>query len=288
MIQNDTLQSFIFENRPARGEWVHLRASYQKIIEQHRYPAPISQLLGEALVCATLVSGMIKIPGRFTLQFQGTGLLRLLTASCTHEHHIRGLAQYDESVDESSRDLFQLGKLTITFQPETGSPNQGIVAITGGDIAAAVEQYFQQSEQLPTRLFVAVNESGASGLLLQTLPGKEDALNDWEHLTILAQMMEAEELLTLPNDVLLHRLYHEEDIRLFAQDSVSFRCTCTRARSENAIRLMDKNDINELLQEKPTIDVCCEFCNAHYDFDQVDIAQLLKTDVTPPLPKESH
>jgi molecular chaperone Hsp33 len=288
MTPKDTLQGFIFEDRPIRGEWVHLRASLQTIIKQHAYPANISRLLGEALACATLVSGIIKTTGRMTLQFQSDGPLRLLTASCTHNHHIRGLAQFDETIDVNNTDLIKHGQLIITFQPEDGSPYQGIVEIHNGNIAQAVEQYFLQSEQLPTRLFIAVNEMGASGLLIQMLPGNEHATEDWSYATHLAQVMEADELLNLANEKLLHRLYHEDDIRLFDQDLVIFKCTCTQNRCENAIRMMDKEDIYELLQEKPYIDVCCEFCNKTYQFDRVDVQQLIKTDVKLPSSKKSH
>src|SRR5690606_8602765 len=121
---------------------------------------------------------------------------------------------------------------------------------------------------LPTRIFLAINETGVSGLLLQMLPGNEGATEDWAYATHLAQVMESKELLTLPNEKLLYLLYHEDDIRLFAQDPVMFKCTCTQTRFENAIRMMGKKDVHELLEEKSYIDVCCEFCNAHYLFDK--------------------
>lgn len=289
MSETDTLQSVIFENRPIRGELIHLSASFQAITKGRDYPANINRLLGEALASSVLISGIIKNPGRLTLQFQGQGNLRLLTASCTHEYHIRGLAQYDTMVDDKVlASALEKGQFAITFQPEKGKPYQGIVAIEDGSIALAAQTYFEQSEQLPSRFFLAVNDTQAAGLLLQTLPGNVDTENNWEHVTTLAQTITSEELLNLQNKTLLHRLFHEDDIRLFEKEPVSFRCTCSQTRSENALRLMDPAEIENLLQEKQVIDVCCEFCNTHYTFDHVDTERLLKTNINPPPGDQSH
>ena len=274
MSKNDTLQRFIFENKPIRGVLIHLSASFSAITSLHAYPESINNLLGEALASAAILCSGLKTEGRLTVQFQGTGAVKLLTASCTHENHLRGLAEYDDTADDMDlTQALKAGKLAITFTPDKGKPYQGIVDIEHGAIPRAIETYLTQSEQLQSRLFLHTTATNVSGLFLQVLPGPKTE-NDIEHIMILAETLTEYELATFDNATLLHRLFHEENIRLFDEESLSFRCTCSRERSENAIRLMGKSEINAILRENHVVDVCCEFCNAHYVFKRLDVENI--------------
>ncbi len=281
MNDKDILQRFLFDNAPVRGELVHLNESYQQILEQHTYPTLIRQLLGEALAVVCLLSALIKGKGRLTLQFRGTGKLKLLLAQCDHLFNIRGIVQHEGELSESELlEAQQQGMLAIMINPEipNASNYQGIVAWQGASLTQAIEGYFMQSEQLPTRLWLAVNETSAAGLLLQILPKEKTELleNDWAHLTLLTETIKPAELLELDNTTLLHRLYSQEEVRLFEGAPVAFRCTCSVKRCENAILVLGQEEAEQELKGKQTISVTCEFCNKEYSFDRVDVAAIFK------------
>lgn len=286
MNDKDILQRFIFENASVRGEIVRLEESFKTIMQQHQYPPIIQRILGEMLVVASLLSASIKFKGRVTVQFQGKGSLKLLLAQSTHELHIRGLAQWQGELDQAElMKQLKAGVLAVMMDPEasSGQRYQGIVSWRGDSLAQSIEGYFSQSEQVPTRLWLAVDDKRAAGFLLQVMPRESartgkvvEGQHDWEHVCHLASTITANELLHLDNPTLLHRLYVEDDIRLFNPASVAFRCTCSLARSENALRLLSPEEVAEELAEKQKIVVTCEFCNSEYVFDRVDVARIFK------------
>jgi molecular chaperone Hsp33 len=255
MIYKDNLQRFLFENISVRGEFIRLNKSYQTIIDQHQYPPAISELLGEALAVVNLLTAIIKFKGRLTVQFQGKGDLKLLLAQCNHEFQFRGVAQWKGN--PSHEDL--------------------IVSWQGHSLAQSIEGYFRDSEQLPTRIWLAVNKTDAVGFLLQIMP-KNDSTEidntDWEHVVHLADTLTSKELLEHDNPTLLHRLYHQEEIRVFEPVPVEFRCTCSVERSENAMLLLGYDEVQEELLNKQQIVVTCEFCNKEYAFGRADIERI--------------
>lgn len=151
--------------------------------------------------------------------------------------------------------------------------------------------YFQQSEQIKTHLFLASDENSIAGILLQALPKSEvihkdtdflenikpSETSNWETVVHLTRTLTPEEILQLPNKDILRRLYltHDEDVRLFDSERLSFQCSCSRERMENAIRLLDEKEMLEILQEKEIVTVTCEFCNQQYQFDAIDFTLLL-------------
>ena len=142
MNDNDFLQGFLFENAPVRGEFVRLHTSYQTIINQHDYPPLIRRLLGEALLAASLLASVIKFKGRLTVQFRGKGKLKLLLAQCNQEFHLRGLAQFEDGLDQTNIvDDLKQGILAIMMDPEMpgGKRYQGIVAWQGHSLAESMK-----------------------------------------------------------------------------------------------------------------------------------------------------
>ncbi len=282
MNDKDILQRFLFENAQVRGEIVHLETSFQTIINQHNYPPILQKILGEMLVVVNLLCASIKFNGRVTVQFQGKGKLKLLLAQSTHELNMRGLAQWqgELSATELQAEL-KAGLLAITMDPQDSTHNryQGMVAWHGDSLAHSIEGYFIQSEQIPTRLWLAVDEQRAAGFLIQALPHdgmKDDESADWEHISLLTDTLTAHELLNLDHKTLLRRLYVEEDVRIFAPTPVSFRCTCSTQRSENALRMLGREEVDEELNQKQQVVVTCEFCNNEFVFDRVDIERIFK------------
>lgn len=278
MADQDSLQRFLFVNNQIRGQIVRLNRSYLAILERQPYPLPIRKFLGETLAATTLLSAIIKFSGSLILQMHGKGKLKLLVAQANHQRQIRGLAQWDGEIGESSfAEAMAHGQMMITIDQGQGKERyQGIVELKGESLADSLANYFAHSEQLPTFIYLTADEKAAGGMLLQALPGSYDRDPGiaWEHLTKLSQTITAKEILQLSNQEILHRLFHEEDIELFDPEPVIFYCNCNRERMERAILTMGRNEALELVAEKKVLTVTCEFCNRHQDFDAVDVAKI--------------
>lgn len=276
MNDSDTLSRFLFEHAGIRGNLVHLDASWRAVLEAHPYPEPVAARLGEALAAASLLAATIKFEGSLILQIQGSGPIRTLVAQATHARTVRGLARWEGEVPavESLSDQFGAGQLVLTIDQGRGQPYQGVIPLAGARLTDAIEHYFTDSEQIPTRLWLAAGPSRASGLLLQRLPEAGATEEDWNRVTLLADTLTPGELLDLATEPLLHRLFHEETVRLFESEPVSFRCGCSRSRIADMVKLLGESDIDSLLDEQGAIEVTCEFCNRLYRFDPVDARQL--------------
>lgn len=272
----DQLHRFIFEHLGVRGELVQLGASWRAVRDNRDYPATVAAQLGEGLAAVMLLSGTIKFKGALILQIQAAGPLSLLVAQATDQRTLRGLAHWEGDVPPGDlAATFGEGRLVITAQAPSGEQYQGIVALEGTGLAEAIGNYFQQSEQLPTRLWLACDGEHAAGLFLQRLPGETTAdVDGWERVAALAETVTAQELLTLSAEQLLHRLFHEEDLRLFEPEPVAYRCGCSRERIEDALRAMGRAEVEALVEQEGEIHADCEFCGRAYVFDKVDAAAL--------------
>ncbi len=287
---NDCLHRFVFERSDVRGELVHLDASWQAVLERKDYPAPVRELLGQALVAATLLSATIKIDGFLQLQLRGEGPLSLLLVEVTAQRTLRALAHWGGEVPVAPLPE-QVGKarLMLTIDPGTGGERyQGLVAIEEASLTATLENYFRQSEQLDTRLWLAADAERACGMLLQRLPGRDVDAADWEHDVCLGDTISADELLHLPTRELLRRLYHEQDVRLFEAEPVSFRCSCSSERIATMLRGLGYDEVQDILEEQGNVSVNCEFCAQLYSFDRVDVERLFAAADQPEVPHTRH
>jgi molecular chaperone Hsp33 len=292
MLEADQRQRFLLEHLGVRGELVRLDASWRAVLARHDYPPQVRLLLGEALVSVVLLSATLKFNGSLTLQARGDGPLHTLIAQATHERTMRGLARWREPLPRGQlADLLGPSQLVLTIEPDEGPNYQGVVPLEGDSLADAIGQYFDLSEQLPTRLWLAIGDSAASGLLMQRMPepesgpesGQEPGWTDadaWNRCQILGDTLTDSELLGLPFQPLLQRLFHEERVRVFEPEPIAFRCTCSRARIATTLRAIGEDELAALLAERGAVEVTCEFCNREYRFDAVDIGELF-TDSVP-------
>jgi molecular chaperone Hsp33 len=288
-MEEDILRRFIFEEFGVRGEWVKLSASWQNAKQNQHGNAIVQENLGQALAAAVLLSATIKFNGSIILQAQGDGAFRTLVAQSTHDRKIRGLVRSNGEVRSGPLEaMFGQGRLVLTIRPDKGEPYQGIVPLKGANLAAALQVYFIQSEQLDTRLWLFANEQVAAGLLLQELPEHKGFKNDWERIVMLADTLTAEELLSLDCEPLLHRLFHEEKVRLFDAEPVRFECTCSKHKIEYALRSLGRQELEHLLEEKGEVEVGCEFCSKQYRFDRIDVQRLLNGDLSVSQPDTRH
>jgi molecular chaperone Hsp33 len=275
---NDTLQRFIFEGAPIRGEIAHLNATWRAVLERHDYPPVLRRILGELMAAGALLAATLKFEGSIILQLQGNGPVKLIVVECTSEQTLRATAKWTGTLEDTAGldMLLGEGRFVITLVPGEGRPTyQGVVEIDGAGVAASLEHYMQTSEQLDTRLWLAAGDDHAAGLLLQKLPAREEPDQDsWNRATKLAETITDPELLQLPAQRLLHRLYHAEDIRLFEPRPVSFRCSCSNERVGAMLRMLGYAEVRSILEERDEVEVTCEFCNRAYRYDRVDAEQL--------------
>jgi molecular chaperone Hsp33 len=305
MKNTDSMQTFIFENKPACGALVHLDKALETILDKHDYPKLIEKTLSEAIISALLLFSISKQDSRLTLQFEGNdgADISFLSVSCTPDWKIRALAQYNkdckqlnktgtESLEVIEKSL-KNGKLIITFEPEKKSSSsqryQSIVPILHGSISQAMEEYFTQSVQNKTRVFIQSDitktKKHISAFMLQFLPStssiKTDKIEDlakFDELCIFAESLRDKELLETDNKKLLKNLFNEEDIRLFDSKEISFFCPCSKDKMEQAITNLGKEEAFKVLHESDNaqINVKCEFCLSEYDFDQSALEKLFK------------
>ena len=277
---NDQLQRFVFDDTDIRGELVRLDQSYQDTLAAHQYPEVVARLLGELLSAVVLLSATLKFEGTLVLQARSQGQIPIIMAEATSDHKIRAIAR--EADDANSSDFQTLltdGQLSITIDPRHGKRYQGIVSLDGDNLSQCIENYFKQSEQLSTRVWLASDGKTASGMLLQELPASDDITHEqriisWEHATKLAETLTANEIQSLSFERILFRLFHQEQVRLFEPDTLSFQCSCSQTRTLDALRTLGQQELNNIIEELGSIDINCEFCHQHYQFDGDDVGNL--------------
>ena len=292
MKQSDSLQRFMFEHAAVRGEIIHLDATWKAVLDRRDYPPALRTVLGELMAAAALLSATLKFSGSLIMQIQGGGPVRLLVVECGADLTMRALAHWDGDLVEGAAlpELVGEGRFVITIDPKKGRQTyQGIVDLEGGSVAAVLENYMQRSEQLDTRIWLASDSHGAAGMLLQKMPDGPEADTDaWNRAIHLGATINPRELLDLSARDIIHRLFHEEDIRLFDRTPVHFGCTCSRERVANTLRMLGYDEVHSLLDEIGYIEADCEFCNQHYVFDAVDAEQIFASDIVDPTSHTRH
>ncbi len=293
---SDTLQKFMFEHSLVRGELVELSEAWTQAQQRRSYPPAVSAVLGEMMAAAALLSANLKFNGTIIMQIHGDGPVKLLVAECDAALQLRATAKLaDDAAIADDAGLQQLvnlqghGRFAITLDPADKLPGQqpyqGIVALDGDSVATVIENYMMRSEQLDTRLWLAADAGVARGLLLQKLPSEggkaavgEDA-DAWNRTVTLASTLGREELLATGIMTLLERLYWEEKVRVFEPRHPLFRCSCSREKVGNMLRLLGRDEVDDALAELGKLEIDCDFCGQHYGFDKVDCMQLFSTEI---------
>lgn len=290
----DSLRRFVFERYPFRGQLVHLGPAWRAMMEHHEYPDEIRDSLGEAAVASVLLASTLKFKGQLSLQLRGSGPMHLMLVECSDGLALRGVARFREA--PPTRDLRVLsgdGTLTVTLEGEDFTNRyQGIVPLGAERMQDCLREYFETSEQLPTRLWLRADAEQASGLLVQRLPltsrpasatesgaggvSEEEVEDAWQRVQLVAGTVTDAELASLPDRDLLRRLFAEDDVRMFEAAPVFFRCRCSRERVETMLKSLGRDEIEGVLAERGSVEVRCEFCSRAYRFDAVDVGALFK------------
>ena len=277
---NDHSHRFLFDQTDIRGELVVLEQSYQDVLAVNPYPPAVASLLGEFMAASTLLGATLKFDGVLTLQARSQGEISLIMSEYSSQRSLRAIArQADQVHSQEFGKLLAAGTLAITIQPDKGQQYQGVVPLSGDNLASAIIHYFEQSEQLDTWLILCANQQRAAGLLLQALPAsknrpQEQREADWQHVTSLANTLQADELLTLPAADLLYRLYHEQGVRLLPPNPIRFNCPCSTARIGRALTSIGRAEAEDILAEQGKISMSCEFCNTTYELGSGEVAAI--------------
>lgn len=300
------LQKFLFEGLPVRGMLVRLTDSWREVLKRREavgpHPAPVRQLLGEMAAAGVLMQANIKFNGALVLQVFGDGPVKLAVAEVQPELAFRVTAKVVGEVGEGDQ-LEALvneagkGRCAITLDPTDKKPGQqpyqGVVPLHGDRreplqrVEQVLEHYMLQSEQLDTRLVLAANDEVAAGLLIQRLPvegeGNLEGLRNedeigiseaFNRIAMLAGTLTKEELLGLPPQKILRRLFWEETLRVFDPLTPRFACTCSRERVAGMLRGLGRDESDSLIAERGLVEVGCEFCGLQYRFDAVDVGEI--------------
>lgn len=285
MLTTDSLTRFIFEHAAVRGEIVSLDQTWREVLKHADYPRALQTLLGELMAAAALLIATLKFDGSMILQVQSDGAVKLLVVEVTSALTLRATAKWEGELGEGDfTELLGAGRLVITLDPASPDKQayQGIVPLVGPNVAAALMHYMTQSEQIDTHIVLAADSESAAGLLIQRLPDHIDIDQDtWGRASQLAATLKADELLTLDARLILHRLFHEEDLRVFESEHLRFQCSCSRTRVADMLKMLGREEVESVLAEQGKIEVQCEFCNRQYNFDPVDAAQLWLSTVAP-------
>lgn len=276
---DDKIHPFHLQAAAVRGHVVRLESTWQEILAHSDYLPEVRNLLGESLAASALFAGALKFEGRLSIQIRNAGALSLLVAECTHDGAMRGIARCEVSKAEPEIDLAGAGtRLAITIEnQQADSRYQGLVAVESERLAAAFEDYFARSEQLPTRLVLVQGEGRCAGIMLQKVAGtggSDNAVDDdaWGRVGHLLATMKEAELLTLPVETLLYRLFHEEGVILQPGRPVRFECSCSTERVLGMLRSLGREEAQSALGEKGEMEITCEFCNRRYRLDSVDVS----------------
>lgn len=275
----DKIYRFLIDDANVRGEWVQLEETWKALKACADYPAPVQQMLGESLAAVSLLAATIKYKGTLVFQISGGHPISMLVVQASSDGKLRGMARWkdDFTKDESINGLFGPdARIVITVEPEEGKGEryQSIVNLDGDTLSGCLEAYFEQSEQLKTRLELAVGETSLSGLLVQRLPGSVDDEDGWNRVQILTETVTTDELLTLDVETMLHRLFHEETLRLFDGEPLRFECSCSQQKVDNMLLGLGREEAEETLKAQGKIEVDCDFCNAHYVVDEIDLERI--------------
>ncbi|KAF1016110.1 MAG: 33 kDa chaperonin [Stenotrophomonas maltophilia] len=291
--QNDSLIRFLLPDAGVRGVHVRLSDSWQEILSHAVYLDSAAELLGEACVAAALFTGHTKIDGRLSIQLRSSSALRTLFAECTAAGTLRALAQLAEGGDVA-RDLTTLGSdalLAITIEnpgldPREPQRYQSLVGLTAPALDEAFEDYFRQSEQLPTRLLLAADRNGtAAGLMLQKLPGDEGDQDGWTRASALFDTLAKAELLATPAEELLHRLFHEEQPERVGLKELRFGCSCSRERVAGMLQSLGEEEARAAAEPTGAVEIRCEFCGREYHFPLTEFGILFSNGEALPAPE---
>jgi molecular chaperone Hsp33 len=277
----NTINRFLFKDLDIRGQHLSLIDTWQDMIQNRGYSVLVRQLFGELSALAIFLANGIKHKGKLTLQVQGSGIVSLLLVEVTSDLKIRGMVRSDSTIkeDDSLDKILGEGQIVATlYNSQTDHSFQSLVPINQKGLIATFEDYFFQSEQLESRLWVSSTQENLCAMLLQKMPEADQHDSEgWHRVGTLSDTITQDELNSLDAESLLHRLFHEETLQLFNADWVGYECEQSKERFEKIIYDLGEQDARDLLKERGEIAIHNEICNEHLFFDEQDVDRIFAT-----------
>ena len=280
-MQTDILNRYLFDNLHARGELVNLSQTFQEIVAPHNYPSGVKNLLGELVAATCLLTATLKFEGEIAVQLQGDGPIGYMAVNGNNLQEMRGIARMTSETDATSlQDLIGKGNMVITIRPKNGEPYQGVVALEEETLAQCLAHYFEVSEQIPTKIWLFTDESTSqiAGTLIQLLPDAGDKAQqqaDFEHLCQLTNTIKSDEIFSVDSQELLYRLYHQEEVRLFEPQAISYKCSCSEEKCLNAISQIEPSELDNIIVEQGSVSMTCDYCLTTYQFMRPQLEQFI-------------
>jgi molecular chaperone Hsp33 len=274
------IQRFLFKELNIRGQVIQLNAAWQQMLEDRHYPEAIRQLLGKLTAFSVIMANGMKHTGKITLQVQGSGPITLLVVEVTHDLKIRGVAKTNQTIDKQLTldELLGDGQILVTLEnTQTQHHFQSYVERTGDTIESAFENFLSQSEQLPSKIWLAATDEALGGVLIQKMPDSDDRdVDGWDRIHNLTTTVTEAELTQLDSETLLHRLFHEETVELFAAQEVTYECPKDASKVDAMLFSLGEEEVRKILKEEGEIVIHNEICNFHSRYGKKEVDALFK------------
>lgn len=277
---SSTIQRFLFDKIPMRGAMVDLTDAWKTIAQQKDYPDGLQHFLSELIAANVLIAANIKFTGKIIIQINDNKKVGLIVSECTNDLKIRATAKFSENTHKDTqityKDCVSQGILVISVDTEDSKHRyQSLVPLSNIDLATAIEEYMLQSEQLKSLFLFAYANDRVVGFMLQQLPDHASKfIEDIERVCLLAETLTTAELLNLNLDVLLKKVFPEDDIMLFSKQNVVFSCNCSLEKVTGMLRSLGHEEALSIIAERGSIEVTCDFCNTCYNFTENDVKNM--------------
>ncbi|BBB24050.1 molecular chaperone Hsp33 [Isorropodon fossajaponicum endosymbiont JTNG4] len=274
----NSIRKFLFKELDICGQHLSISRPWQQMIESRGYSKVVQQLFGELSALAIILANGMKHKGKITMQLQGGGAISLLLVEVSDDLKIRGMVKVSGVIDEHDNfgRILGKGKIVATlYNAQTKRNFQSLVSINSKGLIQTFEDYFSQSDQLASKIWILSNQDNLSAMLVQKMPdSKQNSQQDWDRILLLANTITHAELCELPAQSLLHKLFHEEVVTLFEKDTIEYECQQDREKFEKIIFNLGEKDARDLLKEHGEIAIHNEICNAHLFFDESDLDKI--------------
>ncbi len=281
-LDSDYIVRFLFDHLDIRGALIHLGPTWQALQIQRNYSEPVSLLLGQVTLATTLIASQLKQMGRLTLQMRGDGPVSMLVVDCDDQLRLKGMARSEGEVPAGPVPA-QLGdgQILLSLDLETARhPYQSLVPLEGDTLTQVFEHFIAQSDQQPTRLWLAVNDGACALLFLQRMPSEGGVAREnidadgWDRVTHLASTVRDDELLGLAPEVLLGRLFAEETVRVYPPRGVTYYCPYNRDKVADMLLGLGRDEVEAVLASHGVVEIHDDICNHTYTFTADDVAAL--------------
>lgn len=281
---HNSIERFLFDNHGVRGEITRLKTPFEDLIHDD-YPDCLKKIMMELAVSSVLVASTLKDGSEIMVQIRGgkDAPLKYALINIRQDLSFYGsCALKDNSAVDNNASIHELcgqdGILALSVFPQNGVKWQGIVALNNESIGATLEDYFKNSQQLPTKFFISTDlqERQSGGIMLQIIPEVEGNIESLEHLSVLSATLSAKELFTLPLDESLGRLFAHEETKVFGEKEVMFKCICSKSRCENALMQLDPAELKNMAEDPKGTSMTCQHCGKTYTFTQKELASMYR------------